>query len=352
MRRSFYNKLDHEGPSRDNQDKQKRGNAECTPEKDFMCKICDKAFHKKHNLNNHMQRIHSSNKPYACNLCKRRFSYRKAWETHTESHRFEKIFSCEICGKISSSGDGLKKHIMTHTNERPHSCTKCGAKFRFKWILRQHLRTLHSDRRQFTCAICNRGYENEQKLMIHTENDHKEGSLGELYLCEHCGREFSDATRFQTHKVVCDAYSETFEDQLRLESHVKTRLNEKPFMCNICGNEYKFRHDLNNHMENHIDNQESLLVDIGGQVFDDTNRLTEYITQEESREVSSPLPGFGERSGMDEMEDYMDRQRSETISKNLAGSQGVEMVCGPSQCYLESYGTDEPNYQQDSVAGE
>lgn len=59
-------------------------------------------------------RIHTGEKPYECNVCKRKFRQSNTMKTHMKIHSNIKPYKCVICEKAFSFKASLSKHRQTH----------------------------------------------------------------------------------------------------------------------------------------------------------------------------------------------------------------------------------------------
>ena len=95
--------------------------------KEFVCtwvdpkskKKCNKVFHQKGNLQQHM-RMHRGERPHACGFgdCKRTFT----------------------------SSSNRDDHRRRHFNEKPYACVKCGEKFFRRYQLVKHTEKNHNSK--------------------------------------------------------------------------------------------------------------------------------------------------------------------------------------------------------------
>ena len=81
-----------------------------------------------------------THRPFACEMCDKRFSQKCNLVTHMRLHTGDKPYKCEFCEKRFTQKGNLDAHIKTHTKEKPFQCTLCSKRFAFKSSLQAHMR--------------------------------------------------------------------------------------------------------------------------------------------------------------------------------------------------------------------
>ncbi|KAL9894922.1 matotopetli isoform 1-T1 [Glossina fuscipes fuscipes] len=114
--------------------------------KPFACKEpgCCRKFTIRPDLNDHIRKCHTGERPYHCLVCGKRFLTGSVFYQHRLIHRGERRYECEECGKRFYRADALKNHQRIHTGEKPFGCLFCTKNFRQRGDRDKHIRARHS----------------------------------------------------------------------------------------------------------------------------------------------------------------------------------------------------------------
>ncbi|XP_075338697.1 uncharacterized protein LOC142398542 isoform X1 [Odontesthes bonariensis] len=167
-----------------------------TSEKAFACQTCGKRFTQSGTMLRHM-RIHTRDKLYSCKTCGKNFTQSGNLLTHMKVHTGENLYSCKICGKSFTQNNSLLIHMRVHSGEKLYSCKTCGKSFTRKNCLLVHMR-IHTGERPFACGTCGKNFTQRGHLL-----HHKRIHTGERpYTCGTCGKDFSRRGSLKIHMRV------------------------------------------------------------------------------------------------------------------------------------------------------
>lgn len=116
-----------------------------------------------------------------CPICLKEFS--ELWKHILESHTEKAPKQCPLCDKEFATKQRLTKHILVHTGERPYPCSLCNQSYKDEWSLKQHIEKCHSSK--VTCPECLKSYESEKDLHAHFVKHTQERP----YKCNYCSRD-------------------------------------------------------------------------------------------------------------------------------------------------------------------
>ncbi|KAM3927766.1 zinc finger protein PLAG1 isoform 1-T1 [Leptodactylus fuscus] len=218
--------------------KRKRG--ETKPRKNFPCQLCDKAFNSVEKLKVHSY-THTGERPYKCTQqdCTKAFVSKYKLLRHMATHSPEKTHKCNYCEKMFHRKDHLKNHLHTHDpNKEAFKCEECGKNYNTKLGFKRHLALHAATSGDLTCKVCLQTFESTVVLLEHLKTHAGKSSSGvkeKKHQCEHCDRRFYTRKDVRRHMVVhtgrkdflCQYCAQRFGRKDHLTRHMKKSHNQE-----------------------------------------------------------------------------------------------------------------------------
>ncbi|XP_039260882.2 uncharacterized protein LOC120337223 [Styela clava] len=194
----------------------------------FACPFdgCGKVFENRNKLKKHYH--NHEEKKHVCNVCERKFLYKKDLIVHGRIHTGEKPYVCSECGAKFTQKSTLKNHLATHMNHAPKfACNSCDKTYTSSRSLSLHRKEKHAERKPLhTCHDCNKSYESRSAYITHMKNECNSCN----FLCAKCGKKYRRKEPYELHVENCSVL---------LGHH-----------CHLCDGVFKSKRHLSNHLFN------------------------------------------------------------------------------------------------------
>lgn len=252
--------------------------------KQFICKVCNKAFKRNYELTAHMR---SHNKPtFQCEMCSKMFLHRSHLSYHRKKHLKEYVAFCKECNKGFVAQCDYKNHVKVQHKNILHMCDICGARLKTSSALKEHKLThLSSYRKEraHICEICGKTYLTMRNLCGHMKM-HEQPLR---FVCGICGKKLSGKKVLETHvkmhtgekNFICEFCHKAFASQEYLMVHKRIHTGEKPFRCETCGKCFTQKTSLTVHLRYHS-GQKPYKCECGKGFVTKTHLMTHYKIHE------------------------------------------------------------------------
>ena len=209
------------------------------------CTICLKLFRQEY-LHQHVQRVHSSDRPFECKICSASFVRKDGLKRHEKRHTNSRDFECNQCDKAFLHKDDLNKHLRRHSGKLGYQCKDCRREFTNNSELAKHQKVhLARSVREHCCNDCGKSFAHYYQVTKH-QRLHRKGTVtvAMKHSCTKCGRMFATRSLLEGHLPV---------------HNVLTRARATKHSCRKCGKHFQFRYLLENHMPVHSEKAKDVI---------------------------------------------------------------------------------------------
>ncbi|XP_056097846.1 zinc finger protein 574 [Rhinichthys klamathensis goyatoka] len=180
--------------------------------------------------------------PHECPHCGQGFTRRSRLREHVFQHTGEKLFNCKICKKSFPTPANLLRHNLTHGGSRIFNCPLCDKRFFQPTSLKRHM-LIHQGKPQDR-RVRGRGKGRGQS------------SDGRLHICPECPASFKFESQLKSHRLLhtshpfpCNVCGEAFIRRKELDLHSLIHQDKEPKTCPNCGSQFLNQTVLDTHLQ-------------------------------------------------------------------------------------------------------
>ena len=125
---------------------------------------------------------------------------------------------CDKCSYKTNRGDKMREHKKWNhgknaNKKKPHMCHECGWRVQTKWLLKEHINSVHLNLKLYKCDQCHYSSGSRNNMNSHNKI-HQPDEIGKKHMCHQCIR--------------------SFRTPFKLREHVDAvHLKMKPFKCGV-----------------------------------------------------------------------------------------------------------------------
>lgn len=205
-------------------------------------------------------------KTYECATCQKVFSKRSCIIKHLQIHLPRtRTYKCQHqhCEFTCHNRNAVRKHMWIHMKEKKFECYLCRGSFESRKLMKEHMVSEHCNSDQFIqiCCFCSQTYKTRKEVEDHENRTHRMERLN----CVTCGKEFismpglrGHIQRFHTNNFVkrpdpvpCPVCNKIMSSKSALRDHLKRHDGKRPYICDTCGDSFKFPTCLKIHQRIH-----------------------------------------------------------------------------------------------------
>ncbi|XP_037532286.1 zinc finger protein 1035 [Nematolebias whitei] len=240
----------------------------------FVCPQCNMCFTNKAGLIGH-QRVHATETPYNCKLCKKGFWNKFLLRNHRRkckpnaAQELEGPLKAKIDFALQDSEFVFKDSETPANTEVLQTDIPCNEESENESSRSSHeiqeQNSLSTEKKsvQYQCSECNKSFTDGLLLISHLEDHGREEQERKQNKCSLCGKICSSQGNLEKHmrihvinqKYSCAHCSKVFPTMSDLEKHKTSHDPNKPFICKLCQQRFWTRPALCDHYKaEHADN--------------------------------------------------------------------------------------------------
>ena len=166
-------------------------------------------------------------------------------------------FTCKDCNVVFGGKAVFKKHLRSAAHKacsaidgtaKKYTCDYCALSFHTVRRMKQHSLEVHLCNPTLRCRICNFKTSKRSDLIQHKKSNHPSKIDQRLFMCEICGNSFRSMSNLKEHFIFvhsdergfkCSVCDKSFKKKSCLVRHNRCHSTERPYKCHHCGASYK-----------------------------------------------------------------------------------------------------------------
>ncbi|TNN41746.1 Zinc finger protein 865 [Liparis tanakae] len=203
----------------------------------------------------------------------------------------ERPYGCQICRKRFRRAETLRRHNRVHTGEKPHACDVCGKTFREPFHLTKHL-TVHSGQKNYKCNLCGKMFAYAQSLVRHGKL-HRKGEI------DGQGRRIKGAAAAAAAAALAQAATSGNPDYFSPcaqgdKSPTSGTPSARLYTCTVCWKSFRHYFHLTAHQQTAhgggVGLEKSFRCEVCGKAFAYSNSLVRHKLSQHGIERGAPAP--------------------------------------------------------------
>ncbi|CAG9763076.1 unnamed protein product [Ceutorhynchus assimilis] len=233
----------------------------CQNQFGFNCLDCGHFFVKKEYLWKHIKSVHNRQEMIECKQCDKVFNTNGGLIYHLKTIHmgFKRNFTCDICGKIYQNKQVVARHkLLVHSKDFKIICQVCQRGFFSENELKKHIQTFHEAKELLPCPIegCNKIFQVKESLKYHVETVHNPSEDKPDLICVQCGK--------------------LFNHPKSLKNHMHQHRRCKTFPCSVCGKILTSQASLRDHLRIHT-GERPFICELCSQEFSKLQSLKNHM---------------------------------------------------------------------------
>ncbi|CAK1550187.1 unnamed protein product [Leptosia nina] len=221
------------------------------------CPECDHIFSFFGNLLSHLYKTHVKSGPFLCDACGKGFLTKFLLRNHLKSAHSDTMYNCKQCSQTFKTYGAYSYHIQSHKGL--YACPQCPEKFSSFYLRKRHLGLVHDKSLLLTCELCSKTFVKYNCLKLHQMSSHHNDKPISCDLCDYkCVNKSYLNRHMLKHSNIrpfqCHICAKSFYRKEHLENHVRTHTNDKRYACKECEKRFVQSAALKTHVRVHHPN--------------------------------------------------------------------------------------------------